>query len=629
MDSQKLCILVCASFALETDALTGEEGLGEVVFINYPNRCGRPKLTWDDVREAVGTPEQYGAIRIFGGFCLSGLQEPPEDLRHCRTTQFEHCFELIASKRTLSRLVSEGSYLVSSGWLADWRRHISEWGFDKSTAREFFADCSRQIVMLDTATSESAVTDLEQFSLFVDRPSTMIPVGLDLMSFRMRLCLEAWRSDSAKKAEQLAQRQQSEYAMAFDLLTILTRSLDESTIIRQTINLYHMLFAASDVTFVRFSDGLPVDVIHAGFGVSPDDTLYIEEAAAFAGECRIVETGNSFLLKVRHGVSTLGVVRVSEIAMPEYIDRYLDLTQATIGICALALINARAFKDIADKNRELAHAHAALKSTHMQLLQQEKMASIGQLAAGVAHEINNPMGFITSNLSTLGKYVARMTEYLGAAELLITNSAVPEKEELTLLRSRLKLDYIVNDTKQLIEESLDGATRVKRIVNDLKNFSRTDQDEPVCADLNQCLESTLNIACNEIKYVADIDLQLGVIPAVVCHPQQLSQVFINLLTNAGQAIEGHGTITVRSWSNNNCVFIAVTDTGQGIPEAIRKRIFEPFFTTKDVGKGTGLGLSISYEIIKKHGGDITVESDVGVGTTFIVRLPVTQVEQPE
>ena len=146
------------------------------------------------------------------------------------------------------------------------------------------------------------------------------------------------------------------------------------------------------------------------------------------------------------------------------------------------------------------------------------------------------------------------------------------------------------------------------------------------ADLNRCLESSLNIACNEIKYVADIDLQLGVIPEILCHPQQLSQVLINLLINAGQAIEGHGTITIRTWSENDDVFVAVTDTGKGIPVEVQQRIFEPFFTTKDVGKGTGLGLSISYEIIQKHGGDISVKSDVGKGTTFTVRLPLQPVQ---
>jgi signal transduction histidine kinase len=144
----------------------------------------------------------------------------------------------------------------------------------------------------------------------------------------------------------------------------------------------------------------------------------------------------------------------------------------------------------------------------------------------------------------------------------------------------------------------------------------------VTADLNKIMETSINIAGNEIKYVADVVRQLGDIPEVLCHPQQLSQVFINLLTNASHAIEGHGTITVRTWSDDGFVCASVSDTGKGIPEEIRSRIFEPFFTTKDVGKGTGLGLSICYDILLKHGGEIRVESEIGQGTTFVVSLPV-------
>jgi two-component system NtrC family sensor kinase len=250
------------------------------------------------------------------------------------------------------------------------------------------------------------------------------------------------------------------------------------------------------------------------------------------------------------------------------------------------------------------------------------MASIGQLAAGVAHEINNPMGFITSNLGTLQKYVLRVIEYLTLAERIVAVADEPARKEAADLHSRLKIDYMINDTPQLIEESLDGATRVKNIVNDLKNLSRTDQSDPVRADLNSCLQSALNVACNEIKYSATIEKQFGELPETVCHPQQLSQVFINLLTNAAQSMESHGTITIRTWSDSIDIYISVTDTGLGIPEEIRSRIFDPFFTTKEVGKGTGLGLSISYDILQKHGGDISVESTPGQGSTFLVRLPV-------
>jgi len=271
--------------------------------------------------------------------------------------------------------------------------------------------------------------------------------------------------------------------------------------------------------------------------------------------------------------------------------------------------------------QELEKAYAELKEAQLQIFQQEKMASIGQLAAGVAHEINNPMGFISSNLSTLIKYIDRIAEFIATGDQLLAGNA--EAEKLGSVRKRLKIDYIMEDARQLIAESQDGAGRVRRIVQDLKSFSRVDQAECAMVDLNETLETTINIAWNEIKYVATLAREFGDIPQVKCYPQQLNQVFLNLLVNAAHAIgENQGKITVRTWSEAGNVFVAVTDTGCGIPDDIQQRIFEPFFTTKEVGKGTGLGLSISYDIIRKHGGEILVESEVGRGTTLIVRLPV-------
>lgn len=280
--------------------------------------------------------------------------------------------------------------------------------------------------------------------------------------------------------------------------------------------------------------------------------------------------------------------------------------------------------DLRATTRELQKAYAELKDAQLQIFQQEKMASIGQLAAGVAHEINNPMGFISSNLGTLNKYVDRLGEFIAAGDQVFagftdTDATAALKE----LRKRLKIDYVLGDSRQLIAESQDGATRVRRIVQDLKSFSRVDQAEIALINLNEALETTINIAWNEIKYVATLNREFGDIPEIRCYPQQLNQVFLNLLVNAAHALgDKQGVITVRTWGEPSYVYVSVTDNGCGIPEEIRQRIFEPFFTTKDVGKGTGLGLSISYEIIRKHGGEITVESEVGSGSTFIVRLPV-------
>ncbi|MBI5098876.1 MAG: PAS domain S-box protein [Nitrospirae bacterium] len=279
------------------------------------------------------------------------------------------------------------------------------------------------------------------------------------------------------------------------------------------------------------------------------------------------------------------------------------------------------------KNRELENAYAELKETQAQILQREKMASIGQLAAGVAHEINNPMGFISSNLATLGKYVNKLTDFINTQSVIIESLKSAEaSESLKELKKKLKLDYIFEDIGQLIKESLEGAERVKKIVQNLKSFSRVDEAEYKFTDINECIESTLNIVWNELKYKATVTKEYGELPQIKCYPQQINQVFMNLFINAVQAIEKQGEIKIKTWNGNGLINISVSDTGNGIPQDKLSRIFEPFFTTKPVGHGTGLGLSITYDIVKKHKGEITVESEVGRGTTFTVKLPIAEEE---
>ncbi|SIO95219.1 PAS domain-containing sensor histidine kinase [Vibrio spartinae] len=275
-------------------------------------------------------------------------------------------------------------------------------------------------------------------------------------------------------------------------------------------------------------------------------------------------------------------------------------------------------QDITERKK----AEKELKQTQTYIIHQEKMASIGQLAAGVAHEINNPMGFIISNLSSLRKYIECLTEFITVEDQAIALADIPNDFQLAEIREKLKIDYISEDVKELIVESLDGAERVKHIVQELKTFSRIDQADYTLIDLNETIKTTMNIAWNEIKYVATLEHEFGNIPKINCYPQQLNQVFLNLLVNAAQAIKDQGTITVRTWCDEKNINVSITDTGGGILPKDLARIFEPFYTTKDVGKGTGLGLSISYGIIQNHGGEIRVESEIGKGSTFTVTLPI-------
>ncbi|GMR19467.1 MAG: hypothetical protein BMS9Abin36_0062 [Gammaproteobacteria bacterium] len=269
-----------------------------------------------------------------------------------------------------------------------------------------------------------------------------------------------------------------------------------------------------------------------------------------------------------------------------------------------------------------------LQEAQEQLLQSEKLASIGQLAAGVAHEINNPVGYIYSNLSTLQGYTGKLIEMLNLYEVIEPSSSVDStiRDQLATKKEELELDYLKEDVQDLVTESLEGINRVKQIVQDLKDFSHVDQAEWQWTDLHRGLDSTLNIVNNEIKYKAEVVKEYGELPLVECLASQLNQVFMNLLVNAAHAIEQRGTITIRTNTEGEWVWVEISDTGKGIDAEHLKRIFDPFFTTKPVGTGTGLGLSLSYGIVNKHGGRIEVDSEPGKGTTFRVWLPVGQAQ---
>lgn len=263
-----------------------------------------------------------------------------------------------------------------------------------------------------------------------------------------------------------------------------------------------------------------------------------------------------------------------------------------------------------------------LEKANAQLMQSEKLAAIGQLAAGVAHEINSPIGYVFSNLQTLAGYVHDLLRIIDAVD------GAASLDEVRQLKRSLEYAYIRNDVEALIGESEDGIERVKKIITALKDFSHFEEDEFRLADLHRGLDTTLNMVNNELRYKAEVVKEYGQLPAVECMPSQINQVMMNLLVNAAHAIEQFGRITLRSGHQGGWVWLEVEDTGQGIAPHLLNRIYEPFFTTKPVGKGTGLGLSLSYNIVRKHNGRIEVFSTPGQGTRFRVWLPAQQPTQP-
>jgi signal transduction histidine kinase len=298
------------------------------------------------------------------------------------------------------------------------------------------------------------------------------------------------------------------------------------------------------------------------------------------------------------------------------------------------VVERRRAEDVMARTAEaLEKANRALKENQARMIHTEKMASIGQIAAGVAHEINNPIGFVMSNLSTLRTYSTALTkllaEYNACAEALRAGPAGADPriaeslERIDALKEEGDIGYVLEDLEPLLSESHEGAVRVKEIVQNLKSFARPDETSAREVDLNECVESTLKLVWNELKYKCRLQKKLAPLPRLRCYPGQLNQVLMNLLVNAAQSIAEKGEVTVETAVEGEEIVVRVRDTGCGIAPELQARVFEPFFTTK--GVGTGLGLSISLGIVEKHHGKIELESRPGQGTEFTVRLPLTGV----
>jgi PAS domain S-box-containing protein len=363
----------------------------------------------------------------------------------------------------------------------------------------------------------------------------------------------------------------------------------------------------------REIDGLPVI-----------EVLGRELFAEIEGQIARVRDGERLVAERAH-VDAAGRERHLQIALVPRIDEL----GAVLGYyLMLQDISERkdAERALRRRNDDLVAVNLQLQQAQNQLLQSERMASIGQLASGVAHEINNPIGYVQSNLGTLDRYLDGIFDVIACHESAQAAIADPEaRARIEQARKAADIDFVRDDVRALVSQSKDGITRVAKIVSDLKGYSRSTSDEAwQPADLHAGIDSTLNIVWNEIKYKAEVQKHFGELPPVECRPSQLNQVFMNLFVNAAQAIRRQGMITISTGVEGSRAWVEVADTGEGIDPTHLGRIFEPFFTTKPVGKGTGLGLALAYGIVKDHAGEITVESTVGRGTAFRVWLPIRQ-----
>ena len=335
---------------------------------------------------------------------------------------------------------------------------------------------------------------------------------------------------------------------------------------------------------------------------------------------RIPVTGHDEVADVSSAFNRMSTaLQETQTSRDEYEEQLIELNQT---------LEEKVERRTAQINRQVAELQAAndkIADTQAKLIQSEKLASVGQLAAGVAHEINNPIGFVRSNLTTLTEYVETYQTLLKAYQSL-TSLAEDERsghiKEIRKIEDREDIEFINEDITELLKDSVDGTARVRDIVQGLRDFSHAGGQSRTRCDLNRCIESTLKIVKNGLQNKCTIETSLQPVPEVMANTGEINQILMNLMVNAGQAVGENGHITVKTAMHNNSVQIDIQDNGSGIDPSHLDKLFDPFFTTKPVGEGTGLGLAISYGIIQDHDGEIEVNSELGVGTAFTIRLPV-------
>jgi two-component system NtrC family sensor kinase len=350
--------------------------------------------------------------------------------------------------------------------------------------------------------------------------------------------------------------------------------------------------------------------------------IYEKRSSACDG-CPLIES-------FRTGQATKGLrVGITKDGVPFRFENIASILRNDQGEIVAGIELCRIVEEREKAFDELREATEKLRQTQNQLVRSEKLAGIGQLAAGVAHEINNPTGFVLSNLNTMREYVAEFFTYTELLEKIVTATPQGVQQQAQRIRNEVRsiidnddYSYLKNELPKIIEESLDGLQRIKAIVSSLLTFASSGEEGKCMVDVNTEIESALLLIEDEISKRGHAVKKLGSLPEIYGNPQQLEQMFVNFLLNATQSIKAGGTITVKTDVEGNYVSIEITDDGIGIPKDVVQNIFNPFFTTREVGKGVGLGLSIAYRIIENHNGNINVQSEPGLGTTFTIRLPL-------
>ncbi len=589
-----LHLLVCQYYLKEAQAILQSGDFEDVRVSAFPDLCVRPlaDLTATLSRQFYEAGEK-GQTTILVGACYLLSQNKtalPEDRYH-RIHREELCFHMLVNKTVIDRCLCEGSHLVTSGWLEHWQQHIDAWQFDRETARMFFAEGARRMVLLDTGVDPEAQTRLHDCAEYLGLPAEVMSVGLDHFRLVLNHLIQTWRTheaeQQAKEEFTRANKKLADHVLAMDLLVKLTRIMNEKDAIQAILELFTMLFGAERVAYVS-TDGGQTNKIYSNFP-KPDDAEWIETwMARFRPDETSAMTESGFSVRVKCQNATLGFVIADTITLPHHGDDYLNLALDIVSLCALSLTNARLIT-----LRQQAEAELFRKSEELA----RSNAELDQFAYIASHDLQAPLRRI-----------------IGFSELL--------REECAAALSDTARDFLNH-----IEKS---SQRMQQLIQGLLMYARVSKGARVYfpVALSNPAQQALEDLAPRIKETG-ATMEVGILPTILGDQLQLYQLFQNLIGNALKFVAPGSAPRVRVSSSgpvNGMIEIRIQDNGIGFEEKHVEHIFKPFqrLHSEDQYPGSGIGLAVCQKIVQQHGGTITARSQPGAGTTFIIHLPEYQ-----
>lgn len=582
--AEKLCFLVCDNFYAEVQASIKAEEWRDVTAAHFPSRCGRPEIQWSELRKII--PENCAQLVVLGRACIHRLSNPPDDFPAIQIIHIEQCFHLVAGADLVQELISAGGYLMTPGWLSNWREQLASLGFDDAQSVPFFQDFAKQLIFLDTGIDTQARKNLQALQSVVDLPVQRIAVGLDHTRLLLTKIVLQWRiatqSELLKnKGTELA-REKADNSSAMDMISRMSKAQNEGTVIEEIQELFSMLFAPNAIYYLQHGTGMKSTGRHI-----PGDLL--KKMQALQAHYSWTEDDKGFIVNINSAEKKIGTIAVLQLMFPEYRTQYLNMALIISGVCALAIENAR--------NRK-------------KLLEAEKMASLSIMVAGVAHEVNTPLGIGVAANSTLNRQTRDLSQRFKARSMTQTD-----------------LDNYLDTALQETELIANNLDRVAQLINTFKHVAVNKETlETHSFRLKECLDNVLKcfrdkLASKQVTINNNCDPELKINSIM----NDWASIFSNLLDNSlkhGFTNQNSGLIEIDINQGKDKLEFHYRDDGNGMDQNTLTKIFDPFFTSK-LQESMGLGMNLVYNLIThRMSGNIQCESEVNKGVHFYIEVPL-------